>query len=486
MTNRTAVVIIVVITLVAVSATIYYAYLPNSGNIILPPSSTNSSTNNNNNQNSTGSGASKHVVYDYETDQHNITQVQIEVLAIIPEKQLNSSKFSGADLGQRISQADQECGDVPCQINVDEVDSITTPIILSDNRILTFKPGTYIVSAPIRLGNDNEVIGSGNSTIFVRDPKFFEGLGADERAYPAANFNNIQDADMFNVVGKTNVILQNFQIDGSTTAIGYYLIEGQIPKPTGKMYEMPRGKQTEIRLTDSSNIAISKLNIREVQTHAVGGSGVSNLVIQDCDFSSNGWNKYQLIWLGQAHNQNILIKNNLIHGSSHAGLYLEYTNNAVIEKNIFDHNRENTFYTGPGAQIGLQVHTYNISIVNNTIINAGYTPANEVPKRNKPLLGHGIEVHGYNTTIIDNVISDNAGFGITLKNNEDFVFVFPDEEILPAHNILITSNTITGNGFAIGADVPINEEPGIYDITLKDNITDKKLSNDISSSIPEN
>jgi parallel beta-helix repeat protein len=423
----------------------------------------------------------------YADDTGNKTRIQIST--ITPQRQLNISTLEGVDLGEKINKADGECGNVICQINVDEVGVISTPIVLSDNRILKFGPGNYSVSATIRPGNNNEIIGSNATedsaaTVFIRDPKFFAGVGADERVSPPANFNNIAAADMFKVADKTNVVLRDFEIDGSTTAIGYYLIEGVTPKPTGKLFQMPKGKQSEITLTDSSNILISGLRIRGVQIHAVGGAGINGLVIKDSDFSSNGWNKYQLLWLGQEENMNILIQNNLIRNSSHAGLYLEYTSDAVIEKNVFDHNRVNTFFTGPGGQIGLQVHTHGIIIRNNTIINAGYIHADEVPKRDKALLGHGIEVHGYNTTIVNNTISANAGFGISLKNNQEFTSV-ASGDVLPAHDILIQGNTIIGNGFATGIDVPINKEAAIYDIIIKGNEIDQAPPMDVLS-VPDN
>ena len=430
-------------------------------------------------------GEEKHTVYADETG--NLTRIQI--FTMTPQRQLNTSMFAGADLGEKINNADEECGSVTCLINVDEVGAISTSVVLSDNRILKFGPGNYSVSATIRPGNNNEIVGSNvtegsAATIFVRDPKFFAGVGTDERVSPPANFNNIAAADMFKIAQKNSVVLHDFEIDGSTTAIGYYPLEGVIPKPTGKMFQMPKGKQSEITLNDSSNVLISGLHIRNVQLHAVGGAGINGLVIKDCDFSSDGWNKYQLLWLGQEENENILIKNNLIRNSSHAGLYLEYASNAVVEENVFDHNRLNTFFTGPGGQIVLQTHTHDIIIRNNTIINAGYTPADEVPKRDKALLGHGIEVHGYNTTIINNTISQNAGFGIILKNNLQFVSI-ASEEVLPAHNILIQGNTISGNGFVTGVDVPINEEAGLYDITIRDNKIDQKPPMDVLS-IPDN
>lgn len=427
-------------------------------------------------------GEDKHTVY-YGDEGGN--QTRIRVFTMTPQKELNTSMIDGADLGEKINKADEECGNVVCLVNVDEVGLISTPVVLSDNRILKFGPGNYSVSATVRLGSNNEIVGSNATkdnaaTVFIRDPKFFAGIGTDERVSPPANFNDIASADMFKVAGKTNVVLHDFEVDGSSAKIGYYPLEGVIPKPTGKMFQMPKGKQSEITLTDSSDVLISGLHIRGVQIHAVGGAGIDGLVIKDSDFSSNGWNKYQLVWLGQEENKDILIKNNLIHNSSHAGLYLEYTSNAVVEENTFDHNRVNTFFTGPGGQIVLNVYTHDIMIRNNTIINAGYTPADEVPKRDKALLGHGIEVHGYNTTIINNTISQNAGFGIILKNNQQFASILYGE-VLPAHDILIQGNTIGGNGFATGIDVPINEEPGLYDITIKDNKIDQNPPMDILS-----
>lgn len=379
---------------------------------------------------------------------------------------VNTRNLAGNDVGDKINAADTMCGVKLCEIHVSESGLISSTVYLSDNRIVAFDTGKYVVSAQIFVGNDNEIYGQGmNSTIFKRDPAWFEGKGSDETTSPRGDLNQIVDADMFKVANKNSVILHDFSIDGSTDEIGFIPIEGTMPLPTGKIFPYPKGKQIEIDLTDSQNVILHNLKILQVQRAAIDAKGTENTIIESCDISSNGYNRAVLVYTGTPSRTttNLKVLNNYIHEGSHAGLFLQNVNGGLVQGNLFDHNRVNTYFTGSGGQINILPDSHDIKVFNNTIINAGYTPASEMPKRSTSVTGNGIELHGYDLEIIGNIIRNNAGAGISVNDNTILNAAQP-------HDIIIKDNKYENNGFGFTSpkDVSVRVFQGAENVQVLD------------------
>lgn len=367
---------------------------------------------------------------------------------------VKTSDMPEQDISEKVNAADRTCGPKLCEIRITDTSlqtkgnraSITTPISLSDNRILSFPSGHFLVSAQIALGNNNEVRGQGmNNTIFIRDPSWFAGKGSDKSTDPPGDVNQIDDADMFKAVDRDSVILHDFAINGSTNDIGFIPIEGKTPIPTGKIFHYPKGRQNEVNLDSASNVHLYNLTISDVQRFAINAKGTENATIESCDISSNGYNRDVLIYTGTPSRiaTNLQILDNHIHDGSHAGLYLENVNGSTVQGNVFDHNRANTYFTGSGGQINILPSSHNIKISNNTIINAGYVPVSETPRRVTPVVGYGIEVHGFDIEIANNTIQNNAGPGIFIMDNTML-------NAPPTHDVIIQGNKYDNNGFGIG------------------------------------
>lgn len=383
------------------------------------------------------------------------------VAATGPTKTLYIHNYNGPDIGYKIGLANQDCGSVLCEIKVDQLGTIATTVTLSDNRIVTFNQGNYIIKASIVLGNNNEIRGSGLTlTTFTRDPTFFKGLGSDLRTSPPGNFNDIRNAEIIRSQAKTGLKIHDFTIEGSTTAIGWYSLISPLTKTT---YHQPKGLQEEIKIIDGKNFVLDNVRILNVQKTTLAVLGVNGITIRNSEFASNGWNagQSQLLHFGAhngRYNTNLVMDGNYIHDSSHGALFLDYVNGATITNNNFDHNRLNTYYSGPGGQINVLPLSHGINFTANTIKNSGLTIIG-----GRAYNGAGIEDHGYNVTITRNTITNNTSYAVIVKNNDEFGGKYP-----PAHDASIVNNIIANNGLKVGM-AQIHQEPGVYNITISGN-----------------
>jgi hypothetical protein len=315
---------------------------------------------------------------------------------------LNANDFLGRDLGAKINAADKALGTGRGEIVAKGGGTISTQVIISEDHVLRFLPGTYASSTtniPILMKSRSSVIGSGWESIIV------------ESTAPG----------QFTVISAYNQSILNGQPDS-----GLVIRDVQVKGANPRFNSAPQA----IQLGNCSDCTVDKVWING--THSIGiqlggsaskGSFAENSKVINCLFTRVASQNLALV-----NGRNIVFEGNRFLSPGQAGgpgstnIDLEPNEpgdrleNVVIRRNFIDARESEMPTTGNGIVVQATTgttHVGQILIEDNTIIGG----SNQKPITNK--VSNGIYVFGAmrNVTIRNNSITRTGQSGINIEGD---------------------------------------------------------------------